>query len=93
MPAIILKNDDEFKEMATVGIDGRNRVTLGKIVHGASRLKVYRNSQGDILLRPVVEIPAAELWLYKNEQALESVKRGLNDAAAGLVEPLDLDAL
>lgn len=93
MPAIILKSSDEFEEMATIGIDGRNRVTLGKIVHGAHRLKVYRNSQGDILLRPVVEVPAAELWLYKNEKALEGVKRGLDDAAAGLVETVDLDTL
>lgn len=93
MPGITLKNTDEFEEMATIGIDDRNRVTLGKIVHGASRLKVYRNSQGDILLRPVVEIPAAELWLYKNKKALKGVLEGLEDAAAGRVETLDLDTL
>lgn len=89
----IIKSIDEFEEMATIGIDGRNRVTLGKIVHGASRFKVYRNSQGDILLRPVIEIPASELWLYKNEKALKSVLKGIDDAAAGRVEPLDLDTL
>ncbi len=33
------------------------------------RVQVCVNSRGEILLRPVVEIPAAEHWLFKNQEA------------------------
>jgi len=38
-------------------------------------------------------IPSSEAWLYKNKEALESVKRGLKDAAEGKVSKLDLNEL
>jgi hypothetical protein len=33
---------------------------------------------GDILLKPMASIPARELWLYQNQDALASVRRGLS---------------
>jgi predicted transcriptional regulator len=33
----------------------------------------------------MVAIPARELWLFNNKKALASVKRGIEDAAAGRV--------
>jgi hypothetical protein len=38
-------------------------------------------------------IPLSEAWLYKNKKALESIQRGLKQAAKGKVKKLDLDAL
>jgi len=43
--------------------------------------------------KPVVEIPASELWLFENKEALEGVKKGLKDVAEGRVSKLDLDEL
>lgn len=38
-------------------------------------------------------IPSSEMWLYKNKEALESVHRGLKDAAEGRISRLDLNEL
>ena len=38
-------------------------------------------------------IPSSEKWLYKNKQALESVQRGLKQAAKGKLRKLNLDEL
>ena len=38
-------------------------------------------------------IPPSEAWLYKNKQALESVQKGLKQAAKGKVRKLNLDEL
>jgi len=38
-------------------------------------------------------IPPSEAWLYKNKKALESVQRGLKQAAKGKVRKLNLDEL
>ncbi len=38
-------------------------------------------------------IPSSEQWLYKNKKALESVQRGLKQAAKGKVTKLNLDEL
>jgi hypothetical protein len=37
-------------------------------------------------LKPQTEIPANEAWLYKNKEALNKVKKGLEDSALGKVE-------
>ena len=40
-----------------------------------------------------VHVPAAEAWLFRNRDALSSVRRGLEQVAAGnFVEGPDLDA-
>ncbi len=38
-------------------------------------------------------IPPSEAWLYKNKQALESVQKGLKQAAKGKIRKLSLDEL
>jgi len=38
-------------------------------------------------------IPSSEAWLYKNKKALESVQKGLKQAANGKVRKLNLDEL
>jgi hypothetical protein len=38
-------------------------------------------------------IPPTEAWLYRNKKALESVQRGLKQAAKGKLRKLNLDEL
>ena len=89
----ILKVDDEFQEIGTRTIDDRNRLTLGEFMKGSKRVRLYMNERGELFLQPVAEIPASELWLFQNKEAIESVKKGLKDAAEGRVSKLNLDEL
>ncbi|MBI2495240.1 MAG: hypothetical protein HYW10_01525 [Candidatus Omnitrophica bacterium] len=45
--------------------------------------RVYRNAHGQIVLDPMVSIPAHEAWLFKNKRASALVQRGLEDAKRG----------
>ena len=68
--------------------DSKGRITLGKLAEGVSSYRARRQKDGRIVLEPFVEIPADERWLYENEKALENVRQGLSDAAAGRVAKL-----
>lgn len=88
-----LRINDDFKEVGVLSADNRNRITLGKYLKNFKRLKVFQDSRGEILLVPIVEIPASELWLYQNKDAMESLQRGLADANANRItekKPEDL---
>ncbi len=89
----VLKVDTEVREVDTRTIDDRNRITLGVILKGTKRVRVYKSDRGDILLQPLLEVPASEAWLFQNRQALESVQRGLKDASEGKISKLNLDEL
>lgn len=70
--------------------DSRNRVSLGPVLksfEGAS-FTVYLEDSGRIVLEPQVSVPASEAWLFKNRSALESLRRGFEDAAAGRTRSL-----
>ena len=88
-----VKINDEFQEIETKTIDDRTRITLGDLVKGYKRVKLYKNDRGEVLLQPITEIPASELWLFQNKEALENVKNGLKDASEGKISKLDLDEL
>lgn len=79
-----------------VQMDGKFRVCLGSFLSKTEReclssFKISRQSDGAILLVPLVEIPAREHWIYKNPEALQSLMRGLEDAKAGRIRELDID--
>lgn len=60
-------------------MDSRNRVTLTPLLaegEDISSFEAHRDG-AKIVLIPMTEIPANEAWLYRNKEALESVKRGL----------------
>jgi hypothetical protein len=92
--ATIIK-DTNFKRVAEgVKLDAKRRVVLPKIpVQEGVTYHIYSNSIGQIVLDPQVTIPASEVWLFNNPDALASVWRGLSDAAQGRVSKVDLDAL
>ena len=93
MESKTLRVDDEFEEVSTHTVDERHRITLGEPVKDTRRVRIYKNARGELLLQPVVEIPAAEAWLFQNQVVLTAVKKGLEDAAKGRVSRVDLDKL
>lgn len=75
----------DFAERSEVNSDGKHRVALTRVKLAGKRYRVYENAAGQVLLDPVVTVPAAEAWLFKDEAALESVRRGLRQSAQGKV--------
>ena len=73
--------EGEFSPLGDVKTDSKNRVVLkGKT---SSYYIVYCNPAGQILLDPQEMVPASEAWLFKNKQALASVRQGLKEAGEG----------
>lgn len=66
--------------------DSKGRIQLGKIAKDIIRYHVIEEDDGRIILFPEVAIPANEAWLYKNKEALEAVKQGLEESASGKVK-------
>ncbi len=84
----ILK-DAQFTEVTETRLDSKYRVTLGKVISGqVTSFRVYRNTHGQIVLDPLVSVPAHEAWLFQNKRASALVRKGLDDARQGrLVKP------
>ncbi len=64
--------------------DAKGRICLGSLSLGISGFKaVVDEKTMEITLKPYTEIPFSEKWLFKNKEALDSVKRGLKDSSEG----------
>lgn len=80
----IIKDSDLTKVGKGVTPDSRKRVSLPKVaVQEGITYFVYYNSIGQIILDPQVNIPASELWLFKNKNALASVDKGMLESLNG----------
>jgi hypothetical protein len=78
--------DAEFEEITEARVDSKHRVTLGRTIPGQVRsFRVYRNAHGQVILDPMVSIPAHETWLFKNKRASALVQEGLEDARRGRI--------
>ncbi|MBI2363018.1 MAG: hypothetical protein HYV15_06520 [Elusimicrobia bacterium] len=75
--------DGTFREVSEVQPDSKKRIVLKRVRNPGKAYRVYQNEAGQILLDPLVSIPAAEAWLYKNRGALSAVRQGLKEAAEG----------
>lgn len=67
--------------------DARGRITLGSAVKDAN-YHVLVNERGQILLDPVVPVPASEAWMWKNSALRASMKRALRQAKVGKFKDL-----
>jgi hypothetical protein len=68
--------------MTTKAIDARGRLTLG--LRYANRLVIVQEREdGALEVIPAEAVPAREAWLYKNAEAREAVRAGIEDARAG----------
>lgn len=79
--------------MTTKLADSKGRVMLGNRFANCTFL-VDDSDPHQIVLTPAVAVPAREAWLYQNQKALASLRRGLAQAKAGQFSksPPDLDA-
>jgi len=87
--------DEVFEKIAdSVKPDTKSRVVIrcAQLRDGIT-YHIYQNSLGQIVLDPQVTIPASEIWLFKNPEALSLVRQGLLDAAQGRVSKVDLTDL
>ena len=65
-------------------LDSKKRITIGKLVAKNVTSYDYEVKDGGVIvLYPNVEIPASELWLYKNKEALASVLVGMEQVKEG----------
>jgi hypothetical protein len=74
--------------MPLVHVDTKKRVALGRLLQGRD-VEAFEASilpTGEIVLKPMMVVP--EHWIYKNPEALASLRRGLEDSAAGRTRPL-----
>ena len=62
---------------------GDRKNTPGDALGEFTTYSIYRNALGQLILDPVKAVPASEMWLYENAEALASVKRGLRESAEG----------
>jgi len=84
MPASTLIKDSDFQLITEFAQpDAKKRLSLGVALGGATAYNIYRNPLGQLILDPVKAIPASEMWLYENADALASVKQGLRESAEG----------
>jgi hypothetical protein len=81
--AAVLKNTDFQLVSEFAQPDAKKRLSLGESLGNATAYNIYRNSLGQLILDPVKAVPASEMWLYENTQALASVKQGLRESAEG----------
>jgi len=80
------KSDQKHENEIRLTLDTRKRISLAKLLpdYEVSSFRAYMD--GDkIVLEPMAEIPAHELWLYKNPKALKAVEEGLQQSKEGKV--------
>jgi hypothetical protein len=82
-PSAVLKNTDFQLVSEFAQPDAKKRLSLGEALGSATAYNIYRNSLGQLILDPVKAVPASEMWLYENAEALASVKQGLRESAEG----------
>ena len=82
MPAIAKRKDDHIKVRQFITDTKGHKMAAVIDIDELNRLETVLDL-----------IPSSEQWLYKNKKALESVQRGLKQAARGKVTKLDLDEL
>ncbi len=87
-----LEKQSHHENEIRLTLDGRNRVNLSKLLpnYEVSSFKAYVEDD-KIILEAMAEMPAHELWLYKNPKHYQAVQQGLDQAEAGKVKKLKRD--
>lgn len=93
----VIDINEKFVPIEVKSIDFKNRISLGsKIINLVSRIfrktdayQIYIGKEGDILLRPVVNVLSREAWIYKNPKVIDQIRQGLEEASQGKLEKID----
>ena len=84
--------DEKFMAVGIKSVDVKHRINLGEKImklvskKKAEAYKVFIGQDGDILLRPVVTVPAKEAWIYENKEVMTKIRQGLVEAGEGKIE-------
>lgn len=82
----------KFNEEIRLTLDARKRISLAKLLPDCEICSLKAYKEGDkIILEPMAEIPARELWLYKNPKAFEALQEGLDQSEQGKIKKLNRD--
>jgi hypothetical protein len=70
-----------------LNLDAKKRINLTKLLPNVDihSVKAYKEDN-KIIIELMAEIPACELWLHQNPEALKSVQRGLKQSSEGKVK-------
>ena len=82
MPAVAKQKDDRIKVKQFITDTHGHKMAAVIDMEELNRLKTVLDL-----------IPASETWLYKNKNVLESVQRGLKQAAKGKIKKLAINEL
>lgn len=85
--------NEKFKPVGISSLDSKKRITLrDKVMKEAplnhmeiDAFEIFLGNEGDILLRPMANIPSKELWVHQNPDVLESIQQGIRDIKEGRV--------
>lgn len=69
----------------TLRLDTKGRISLGKLIHsGISGFKAFWDEErNQIILQPLVEIPAHEKWVLETPGVIESLDRAFQQSQKG----------
>lgn len=71
----------------TLRPDAKGRVLLGNLIpDDVTSFKAYSDKEGRIILEPYAEIPAREMWLWKNPNTLKNVLDGINSPVVATMD-------
>lgn len=69
-----------------LNLDARRRINLAKFLPDINIHSVRAYTEGNrIIIEPLAEIPACELWLHQNPDAMSAVQTGIKQAKEGKI--------
>jgi len=81
-----------MKKKKILNLDGKKRITLGKLISKETTFfEVEKKKDGTIILYPKSNLSQKESGIYKNKEALASLKKGINDIKKGLTTRIEND--
>ena len=81
-----------MKKKKILNLDGKKRITLGKLISkDTTFFEVEKKKDGTIILYPKSNLSKKEISIYKNKEALASLKKGINDIKKGLITGIEND--
>ena len=83
-----------FQAVGIRTVDAKKRISLGeKLLKFISKTpeayKVFIDKEGNILLRPVVTVPADEAWIYQDPKVIGRIRQGFAEAKQGKLEKIE----
>lgn len=82
---MVLAKKSPAQDQIVVRPDSKGRITLGPLAKGISSFVISKEDDGRLTLEPYKEIPAREIWLFENSEAIGKVREGLSDLSEGRV--------